>query len=326
LIPSLFPFLIPPACTSRDAGLRAADRQSRHIRVKGFAQENGAAIDPDQRDNSATTEICGMNASLQMLTALCGGFADGVGTGSLALAPLAGGLLLAGLAGSIAHCAPMCGPFVLGQVGDRLAGIPASGLCQRHRVSAGLLWPYHAGRIATYAGLGALVAGVSASLGLLPWFGWLSTVLLALAALLFFGQAYRRVQAWRGGTSPRAAQRSCAPSSGAPTFLGRLARRLTPRRGSASGFTLGLALGFLPCGFLYAALAVAAATANPLSGAVAMLAFGIGTVPVLLLVGIAGQAAGRLWQRRLGLIAPAVLGLNGLVLAGLAVQRLAALL
>ena len=64
-----------------------------------------------------------------------------------------------------------------------------------------------------------------------------------------------------------------------------------------NGYLLGLALGFLPCGFLYAALATSAASGSPLWGALAMLAFGAGTAPALVALGVVGQVAGRRWQR-----------------------------
>ena len=51
-----------------------------------------------------------------------------------------------------------------------------------------------------------------------------------------------------------------------------------------------------------------------------MLAFGLGTVPALVAVGIAGQAAGRRWQRGVAAAAPAVMLLNAALLAALALR------
>ena len=77
-------------------------------------------------------------------------------------------------------------------------------------------------------------------------------------------------------------------------------------------------------GILYGALAVAAASGSALRGAVAMLAFGLGTVPSLVAVGVAGQAFGRAWQRAVSTVSPIVLVLNAIVLATLALLRLTA--
>src|SRR6201987_3183637 len=89
------------------------------------------------------------------------------------------GLFAAGAAGSVIHCGPMCGVFVLGQMSERMARLPPEGLCERQRFGNGLLLPYHLGRLSTYAGLGALAAASAATLGQFAWFGRLSAGLLA---------------------------------------------------------------------------------------------------------------------------------------------------
>src|SRR5271157_4933425 len=103
-------------------------------------------------------------------------------------AALQGGLLLglfaAGAAGSVVHCGPMCGVFVLGQMSERMARLPPEHLCERQRIRNGMLVPYHLGRLTTYAGLGALSAGSAAVFGRVAWFGSLSAALLVVAALL----------------------------------------------------------------------------------------------------------------------------------------------
>jgi sulfite exporter TauE/SafE len=84
---------------------------------------------------------------------------------------------------------------------------------------------------------------------------------------------------------------------------------------------LGVTLGFLPCGFLYAAIAAAAASARPAMGAAAMLAFGLGTAPSLMVIGIVGNAAGRRWSRGITAAAPVLMVLNAILLLALAWQR-----
>jgi sulfite exporter TauE/SafE len=82
-------------------------------------------------------------------------------------------------------------------------------------------------------------------------------------------------------------------------------RRLIGRRLLAPNgkFTLGLTLGFLPCGLVYAALLKAVDSGNALWGAGTMLAFGAGTAVALLSVGAASSFV-RLprWSNRLAAV------------------------
>lgn len=215
-------------------------------------------------------------------------------------AMLPSGLLLAGLAGGVMHCAPMCGPFVLGQVGAKMEATPACGQCRQ----LGVLPGYHGGRIVTYSALGALAGLV----GIVPGVGGFAGVALALAALLFLSQGLSRLVPSLGRRLPRLDH--------APIFVARLLRRLH----GLTGVPLGLALGLLPCGLLYAALLAASAAGGPIQGAAAMFGFGLGTVPALLAVGIAGQAAARRWQRTIGPVAPILLLVNAAVLGVMATQ------
>ena len=211
------------------------------------------------------------------------------------------GLFLAGAAGSTMHCVPMCGGFVLGQVADGMARLPAARLCEWQRIGRGALLPYHLGRLTTYAGLGALGGAVT---GRLPWFGFASAGLLLLGAALFLAHVARVLPGL----------------DRAPAGWTRAIARLAKRAGG--GYPLGIVLGFLPCGFLYAALATTAASGSPLLGALGMLAFGLGTMPALVAVGIAGQAAGRRWRRGIATAAPAVMLLNAALLTVLALRGL----
>jgi sulfite exporter TauE/SafE len=223
------------------------------------------------------------------------------------------GLFVAGAAGSVVHCGPMCGVFVLGQMSERMAALPSERLCERQRIGSGLLLPYHLGRLTTYAGLGALAAGSAAMFGHVKWFGNLSGALLVLAALLFLMQGLGRMR----------------PSAGrfdrAPRYWGKLIGGFTRRirRGSIFGeYLLGLALGFLPCGFLYAAIAAAAGSGRPEIGAIAMVSFGLGTTPLLMVIGIAGHAARRQWNHGITIAAPVLMVLNAGLLLALAWQRI----
>lgn len=197
-------------------------------------------------------------------------------------------LLLTGLVGGLAHCGPMCGPFVLAQVA---AAAPAGGPIVG-RLAGGLLLPYHLGRITTYAMLGALAAAFGAGAAALLPVRLGVAALLGIAALCFLAQATARLLPWRSrsGEAEALAQRWAG-------WLVRLAGPLLAGRSGSRRFALGLVLGLLPCGFLYGALAAAAATQQPLAGAAAMLAFGLGTVPSLFVVGAGGAACAARWRR-----------------------------
>jgi hypothetical protein len=210
---------------------------------------------------------------------------------------VAAGMLLAGVAGSPLHCAPMCGGFVLGQVSDRMARLPSAHLSECQRLRAASLMPYHLGRISTYTALGFVAGGGGFAL---RWLGGGVSgggrgIFLLIGALLLVLQAARRLR---------------------PGYALPLTRALR-------GYPLGLALGFLPCGILYAALAAAAATASPLWGALAMACFGLGTMPALIAVGVFGAAAGHRFRRGLAVATPAVLLFNAGLLTLLGVRLLA---
>ena len=83
---------------------------------------------------------------------------------------------------------------------------------------------------------------------------------------------------------------------------------------AGSKFSMGLLLGFLPCGLVYAALLKAVETAAPLAGAVTMFAFGLGTVGALLLMGAFSTTIGRWLGRRSNQLAAVGVTLMGGIL------------
>lgn len=221
--------------------------------------------------------------------------------GAMALG-LYGGVFLLGLAGSLAHCGPMCGPLVLAQVGGRLAGAP---LCEAARWQAGLLPGYHLGRIMTYGLLGALSAALPLPL-------WLAPALLLLAALIMAMMGLRSL-------IPQAFPRAAGGGG-----IARLIRPLAPLLHQSGGWRavgLGGLLGFIPCGLLYAVLALAAATGKPLAGLLTMVIFGLGTLPLLSALGVAGTLAGRRWQTATRRLSPWLLLVSAGMIGTMAVLR-----
>ena len=194
-------------------------------------------------------------------------------------------LIAAGLAGSL-HCVGMCGPILVGFAGafrgdpggpPQAAGHPRGG-------SLGIdFLAYHVGRIWTYALLGVFAglagSGLRHGSALLGWqrgAGVMMAATVLLSGLLLLGL----VPGFDGRGSSCAVQRI----------------RRIPMLGSlvaGSGFTarllLGASMGLLPCGLVYAMLAVAAVQPTPFHAAAAMAAFGLGTLPALSAVLVAGR-------------------------------------
>jgi sulfite exporter TauE/SafE len=182
-------------------------------------------------------------------------------------------LFLVALAGSAVHCAGMCGPFVLGQVVAD-AGKATRRYGEWRRLAGAALIPYHLGRLTTYTGLGAVAGSATALFATTSVFGLIS------GALLVIGASFMLFQAFGLATSihPHMARLLRTASSTLSTSHRPFAR-----------YALGIVLGFLPCGLIYGALGVAAGSGSAWSGALAMAAFALGTMPGLVAVGWGGM-------------------------------------
>lgn len=228
-------------------------------------------------------------------------------------------LFMAGLAGGATHCVGMCGPFVVSQVQARLEAVPASTMSEFKRLTGGALVPYHLGRVTSYMALGAAAAMTLAQLSALPMLGWVAASLLGFAALFFLGYALR-------GLGVRLPYMTGIDASGGEGTLartwGRFIKPLFLHPVGVRGYGLGVALGFIPCGLVYGALAAAGASGNALTAAFAMAAFWLGTVPALLGLGIAGSSILSKWPHAARQVAPVLLLVNAAFLFYLAVQAL----
>ena len=176
-------------------------------------------------------------------------------------------LFLVGLLGGV-HCIGMCGGIV-GALSLGSAPRPALHLA------------YNAGRIISYALAGALAGALGgASLvlaGQLPVRLVLYVLAnLVLVALGLYLMGVRRALAFSERAGQRLWQR-----------LQPLSRHFLPARTVAQAFPLGLLWGWLPCGLVYSALVSALTSGSAMRGAALMLAFGLGTLPNLLLAGMA---------------------------------------
>lgn len=225
-------------------------------------------------------------------------------------------LAMAGFVGGFTHCTGMCGPFVMGQTAARLDRIAPEDMTGFTRLKGALLAPYHAGRMTTYAIMGALVASILSPVLMHDGFRWAAAVLLALAGFSFLaaslGGRVKLPGPDNGGRTAQALSRA----------LNRYGRGLFLAPVGWRGYLLGLILGLLPCGMVYAALMAAATTGTAFGGALAMAAFAAGTVPALISVGLGGTFLLGRWQNRLRLVARGVMVLNGVALLMMAGQQI----
>lgn len=205
-------------------------------------------------------------------------------------------LFLVGLLGGT-HCVGMCGGIV---------GALAMGGASRWTMHLA----YNGGRILSYALAGAIAGALgAASLGLegqVP----ARLILYLFANLMLIALGFYLLGATRAlAFTERAGQalwRRVQP----------LTRRFLPATTVRQAFPLGMLWGWLPCGLVYSALASALSAGSAARGAALMLAFGLGTLPNLLLAGIVLARINEFVRR------PLVRTLSGLLVLGFGVYGL----
>jgi hypothetical protein len=180
-----------------------------------------------------------------------------------------------GLLGSFGHCAAMCGPLV-----GSLA-LAAAPLGTRRSIAGQLA--YHAGRITTYAAVGAVM-------GLTGSFVNVAGRLAGVQDVVAIGAGVLMVLLGLGAAGLSAALRRLEARASGKVIA--LVRGVLEGGGPSRLYPAGLALGLLPCGLSWTVFLGAAGTGSLAEGLLLALAFGLGTTPALLLVGAAGSAFG----------------------------------
>ncbi|MET0321248.1 MAG: sulfite exporter TauE/SafE family protein [Duganella sp.] len=212
-------------------------------------------------------------------------------------------VFLVGLAGSV-HCAGMCG----GIVGAITASAGSPGATRTSPVLALASAPaavaasplarvlaYNIGRIGSYMLAGAMAGGLAGGArslarlaGVQLGFYWLANLML-VALGLYLMNAWRGL-AWleQGGRVLwQRAQPAVAP----------LMKQLMPATRAHQALALGALWGWLPCGMVYSVLLTAMLSGDAWNGAAVMLAFGLGTLPMLTTLGLLGARVQRAMRR-----------------------------
>lgn len=184
-------------------------------------------------------------------------------------------LVWAGLAfgflGSV-HCVGMCGPIAL--------ALPVT-KGGRLRILGGRIF-YNLGRVVTYMIFGAAAGVVGEMINVVELSQVLSIVLgaIILLAVVLPSRIINKIvpgdlvgRAWTKLNKPFAS--------------------LMKKRSMSSMLLIGFLNGFLPCGFVYMALAGAVATGDLLSSTVYMGLFGLGTAPIMFATSLFGPMLGQ---------------------------------
>jgi sulfite exporter TauE/SafE len=197
----------------------------------------------------------------------------------LELAPLLVSAVILGLLGG-GHCLGMCG----GLMGALTLAIPPEQRSRRFR----LLLAYNLGRILSYACAGLLIGMAGWAVANSP----AVMVLRVIAALLLIAMGLYLAGWWSGLTRIEALGR------GLWRHIQPFASRLMPVSSLPRALLLGALWGWLPCGLVYSTLLWAASQGNALDSGLLMLAFGLGTWPVLLATGMAAERLTAVLRKR----------------------------
>jgi uncharacterized protein len=190
--------------------------------------------------------------------------------------------MLGGLLGS-SHCVGMCGGFaaIVGLRTGSMAG----------NVRAQLI--YSAGRLMSYTTLGAIAGFAGHRLSdSLP-------KMINVPAVMCLGAGLFLVREGLMATGLFA--RPVTGTSTTGCLLGPLFSSILKRPGARNTFAAGIITGLLPCGLVYAFVSLAASSGDMLLGGSTMLAFGLGTVPLMVVTGcgaalLSWTARQRLWK------------------------------
>lgn len=205
--------------------------------------------------------------------------------------------LVLGLMGSF-HCAGMCGPIAI--------SLPLHGNSVTGKIFGGTL--YNLGRTLTYGIMGAIFGLLGQGVAMIGFQQKVSVIMgsLMIISVLFpalFKNQYSMEKSWF-------------------SLVGKLKSsigKMFSVRTFQSLFFIGMLNGLLPCGLVYMAIAGAIGTGAVFSGSLYMIMFGLGTLPMLLGITLAGNLMGLAFRKRINKVIPVLVILVGIffILRGL---------
>jgi hypothetical protein len=199
--------------------------------------------------------------------------------------------LTIGIVGSL-HCIGMCGPIVV--------ALPLKRHDLASKITGAIL--YNSGRVLTYSTLGILFGLLGRGIHLAGFQQWTSILLgIAMVISVLFPFVFREKITISGLLNG---------------FASRLIIRLKKLFTDRSYFSLlmiGILNGLLPCGLVYVAIAGAINSGEVISGALFMMFFGIGTIPLLFIAILASHAIGQQIRSRIQKVVPYFVFLLGVL-------------
>jgi sulfite exporter TauE/SafE len=201
-------------------------------------------------------------------------------------------LFLTGLAGSFTHCIGMCGPIAAAQMSVRLMTIPNQKMSEWSKVKIAFLAPYYFGKALTYC-------LTLTTLFLLKYYITINSFNLKyLAASLLLFIAFLFLKSALDSKSNFLDASKIKPLRFLNNVLVNRFAKLQFNSYGIRGMLLGMVLGLLPCGLVYANIAaIIARTGNLILANFAMFAFAIATIPGLFVVAYLGQQLFIKWRK-----------------------------
>jgi sulfite exporter TauE/SafE len=172
---------------------------------------------------------------------------------------------------STVHCIAMCGSVI----GALTLSLPKE-IRESQRQMLPYVFNYNLGRLVSYGIAGGIVGFISSPLTEING----HSVLRYISILVMIAMGL-----YLGGWFPKFAKME---RMGAPIWrwLQPIGQKLLPVRKKSQALFLGLVWGWLPCGLVYSALAIAATVGDPVKASLVMLSFGAGTLPAVMGAGL----------------------------------------
>lgn len=199
--------------------------------------------------------------------------------------------LVLGLMGSF-HCAGMCGPIAI--------ALPLHGNTVPQKIFGGTL--YNLGRTITYGIMGAIFGLVGQGLHLIGFQQKVSVLMgaIMIISVLFpalFKNQYSMERSWFSAVGK----------------LKKTIGKMFAIRSFQSLFFIGMLNGLLPCGLVYMAIAGAIGTGGIVEGSLYMILFGLGTIPMLLVISLAGNVLSLTIRNRVNKLIPVLVVIVGVL-------------